>query len=211
MNRSRIIVKVVGADVTCRDNKTYINPPKTAKEILERLQASGYVGDLQSYAGASLSGDDLLDDKQEYTLELAPEGVGQGRALLLSESGKAILGKSVLLVMVNGLAVGGGFFYLPGKAVTADHTLPASHRKGSELTIRTAEKTLQMEIGTCSKNCNCGIIPNVNCGKPETSIAQLLHSATSSGGAKATVQQPLRAGHSLASCVAAWCMHESRS
>jgi len=74
MNRSRIKVKVVGADVTCRDNKTYINPPKTAKEILERLQASGYVGDLQSYAGASLSGDDLLDDKQEYTLELAPEG-----------------------------------------------------------------------------------------------------------------------------------------
>jgi len=57
-----------------------------------------------------------------------PVGVGHGRAPLLSESGKAILGKSVLLVMVNGLAVGGGFFYLPGKAVTADHTLPASHR-----------------------------------------------------------------------------------
>ena len=57
-----------------------------------------------------------------------PVGVDQGRAPLLSESGKAILGKSVFLVMVNGLAVGGGFFYLPGKAVTADHTLPASHR-----------------------------------------------------------------------------------
>ena len=36
--------------------------------------------------------------------------------------------KNVLLVMVNGLAVGGGFFYLPGKAVTAAHNLPASHR-----------------------------------------------------------------------------------
>ncbi len=78
MNHSRINVRVVGTDGTCRDNKIYINPPKTAKEILERLQASGYVGDLQSYTGAnhhcSLSGDDLLDDKQEYTLELAPEG-----------------------------------------------------------------------------------------------------------------------------------------
>lgn len=59
--------------------------------------------------------------------------------------------KKCILVMVNGLAVGGGFFYLPGKAVTADHNLPASHRKGSELTIRTVEKSLQMEIGTCSK------------------------------------------------------------
>jgi len=55
-------------------------------------------------------------------------GAGQGRAPLLSESGKAILEKSVFLVMVNGLAVGGGFFYLPGKAVTVDHNLPASHR-----------------------------------------------------------------------------------
>ncbi len=55
-------------------------------------------------------------------------GVGQGRAPLLSASGKAIVQKSVFWVMVNGLAVGGGFFYLPGKAVTADHNLLASHR-----------------------------------------------------------------------------------
>lgn len=55
-------------------------------------------------------------------------GVGQGRAPLLSESGKARVQKNVFLVMVNGLAVAGGFFYLPGKAVTADHNLPASHR-----------------------------------------------------------------------------------
>ncbi len=74
MHHSRINVRVVGTDGTCRDNKTYIKPPKTAKEILERLQASGHVGDLQNCTGASLSGDDLLDDKQDYTLELAPEG-----------------------------------------------------------------------------------------------------------------------------------------
>ena len=53
----------MGADGTCRDNKTYKNPPKTAKGILERLQASGYVGDLQDSTGDSLSGDDLLGDK----------------------------------------------------------------------------------------------------------------------------------------------------
>ena len=162
MNHSRIKVKVVGTDGSCRDNKTYKNSPKTANDILERLQASGFVGDLQENTGDSLSGDDLLDDTQEYTLKLAPEGnmlclsilligitdksvvstlentrcnhvkfflgVGQGRAPLLSESGKARVQKNVFLVMVNGLAVGGGFFYLPGKAVTADHNLPASHR-----------------------------------------------------------------------------------
>ena len=74
MNLPRIKVKVVGANGTCRDNKTYRNPPKTVNEILERLQASGYVGDLQESTGDSLSGDDLLGDDQEYTLKLAPEG-----------------------------------------------------------------------------------------------------------------------------------------
>lgn len=74
MDLPRIKVKVVGADGTCRDNKTYNNPPKTAKGVLERLQASGYVGDLQDSTGDSLSGDDLLGDDQEYILKLAPEG-----------------------------------------------------------------------------------------------------------------------------------------
>ena len=66
MNLSRIKLKVVRADGTCRDNKTYKNPPKTAKEIREHLQASGYVGDLQDSTGDCLSGDDLLGDEQEY-------------------------------------------------------------------------------------------------------------------------------------------------
>ena len=74
MNHSRIKVKVVGTDGSCRDNKTYKNFPKTANDILERLQASVFVGDLQENTGDSLSGDDLLDDTQEYTLKLAPEG-----------------------------------------------------------------------------------------------------------------------------------------
>ena len=47
MNLSRIKVKVVEVDDTCRDNKTYENPPRTTNNIVERLQASGSVGDLQ--------------------------------------------------------------------------------------------------------------------------------------------------------------------
>ncbi len=74
MNHPRLKVKVVGADGTCQDNKTYKNPPKTANEILEHLRACGYVGDLQETTGDSLTGGDSLDDKQEYTLKLAPKG-----------------------------------------------------------------------------------------------------------------------------------------
>ncbi len=74
MNHPRLKVKVVGADGTCQDNKTYKNPSKTANEILEHLRACGYVGDLQETTGNSLTGGDSLDDKQEYTLKLAPKG-----------------------------------------------------------------------------------------------------------------------------------------
>ncbi len=70
-----IKVKVVQADGTCRGSQTYISPPKTAREILERLQASGFVGRLQDSTGVySLYGSDPLDDSQQYTLELAPSG-----------------------------------------------------------------------------------------------------------------------------------------
>ncbi len=69
-----IKVKVVEADGTCRDDNTFINPPKRAREILERLQAGGFVGDLQDSTGVSLIYSDLLDDGQQYTLKLAPSG-----------------------------------------------------------------------------------------------------------------------------------------
>ncbi len=63
MTAPLIKVKVVQADGTCRGSQTYINPPKTAREILERLQASGFVGRLQDSTGAySLCGSDPLDD-----------------------------------------------------------------------------------------------------------------------------------------------------
>lgn len=52
----------------------------------------------------------------------------QGRAPLLSASEKTQVGKNIFLVVVDGHAVGGGFFYALGKAVTADHNIPASHR-----------------------------------------------------------------------------------
>ncbi len=75
MTAPLIKVKVVQADGTCRGSQTYINPPKTAREILERLQASGFVGRLQDSTGAySLCGSDPLDDSQQYTLELVPSG-----------------------------------------------------------------------------------------------------------------------------------------
>ena len=70
-----IKVNVVQADGTCRRSQTYRNPPKTARETLERLQASGFVGALRDSTGVySLCGSDLLDDSQQYTLELAPSG-----------------------------------------------------------------------------------------------------------------------------------------
>lgn len=72
MTIPRIKVKVVEADGTCRGDKTYINPPKTARDILERLQARGFVGDLQDSTGVSLICSDPLDDSQQYTLKLAP-------------------------------------------------------------------------------------------------------------------------------------------
>ncbi len=67
-----IKVKVVQADGTCRNSQTFINPPKRASEILERLQAGGFVGDLQDTTGFSFTCSDLLDDSQQYTLTLAP-------------------------------------------------------------------------------------------------------------------------------------------
>ena len=59
--------------------------------------------------------------------------VGQGRAPLLSASGKAIVRKNVFLVMVNGSAVGGGFLYKPDQTVAPDHNIPASYRERSSV------------------------------------------------------------------------------
>ena len=69
-----IKVKVIQADGTHRDSQSFKSPPKTAREILERLQASGFVGKLQDAAGVSLTCSDLLGDSQQYTLKLAPSG-----------------------------------------------------------------------------------------------------------------------------------------
>lgn len=52
----------------------------------------------------------------------------QGRAPLLSASEKTQVRKNIFLVLLDDHEVGGGFFYAPGKAVTADHNIPASHR-----------------------------------------------------------------------------------
>lgn len=72
MDTSCINVKILEADGTCQREKGFINPPKAATEILNRLQAGGRVGTLRNSRGRSLSGSDLLNDSQQYNLELAP-------------------------------------------------------------------------------------------------------------------------------------------
>ena len=74
MDTSCINVKILEADGTCQREKGFINPPKAATEILNRLQAGGRVGTLRNSRGRSLSGSDLLNDSQQYNLELAPSG-----------------------------------------------------------------------------------------------------------------------------------------
>ena len=70
MSSQRITVTIVDAKGATRDVKTFKNPPKAASEILERLYASGYTGDLQDSAGDSLSGADPLGASQDYRLLL---------------------------------------------------------------------------------------------------------------------------------------------
>lgn len=74
MASQRIKVTIVDVKGVVQDAKTFKNPPKTANEILERLQASGYTGDLRDSAGDSLSGVDLLGASQEYKLQLPSFG-----------------------------------------------------------------------------------------------------------------------------------------
>ena len=74
MASQRIKVTIVDVKGDVRDAKTFKNPPKTANEILERLRASGYTGDLQDSAGDSLSGADLLEANQGYKLQLPSFG-----------------------------------------------------------------------------------------------------------------------------------------
>ena len=45
------------------------------------------------------------------------------RANLLDPDAQRKVLKSIVLVLRDGVCVGGGFFYAPGKAVTADHNL----------------------------------------------------------------------------------------
>ena len=65
---ARIVVHVVGPEQGFSTTKTFINPPKSAATILERLTAFGFSGDLQDSEGKSLSSTDPLDDSQEYRL-----------------------------------------------------------------------------------------------------------------------------------------------
>ena len=65
MDTPCIDVKMVEADGTYRRKETFISPPKTATEILDRLQAGGWVGTLRNVWGRSLSGSDLLNDGQQ--------------------------------------------------------------------------------------------------------------------------------------------------
>ncbi len=74
MGNLYINVKIVEADGTFQDERKHRKPPKPAKEILERLQAGGRVGEPLDSEGRSLSGSDPLDDIQQYTLQLAPSG-----------------------------------------------------------------------------------------------------------------------------------------
>lgn len=62
-----------------------------------------------------------------FSAPLFAEG-SRGRAPLLSTSGKNLVEQNVFIVLIDHEAVGGGFFFQPGKAVTADHNLPPSYR-----------------------------------------------------------------------------------
>jgi hypothetical protein len=71
MTAQKVTVEVKqGGEVV--DRKTYKNPPKTAAEILERLEKAGYEGDLLDSEGDSLSGKDPLDGVQTYVLLVRP-------------------------------------------------------------------------------------------------------------------------------------------
>lgn len=74
MSAQRIKVTIVDATGAVRETKTFKNPLKPANEILERLQASGYAGDLQDSAGDSLSGADPLNANHDYHLQLPSFG-----------------------------------------------------------------------------------------------------------------------------------------
>ena len=56
MDTSCLNVKILEADGTCQREKGFMNPPKAATEILDRLQAGGRVGTLRNSRGRSLSG-----------------------------------------------------------------------------------------------------------------------------------------------------------
>lgn len=63
--------------------------------------------------------------------EFNPSAVGTevGRAALLSREAKLRVRKNTFLVLRDEKEVGGGFFYAPGKAVTALHNLKPSQRQ----------------------------------------------------------------------------------
>ena len=75
--RPCIVVRIVapdqGTDQGSGIVKTFLNPPKDASTVLERLKASGFQGDLQDAEGYSLSSTDPLAHTQEYRL-VCPTG-----------------------------------------------------------------------------------------------------------------------------------------
>ena len=86
MSSQRITLTIVDAIGPIRDAKTFKNAPKAASEILERLHASGYTGDLQDSAGGSLSGADPLAPNQDYRLQLPSFGKCSAVCLALPET-----------------------------------------------------------------------------------------------------------------------------
>ena len=67
---AKIVIRVIdykGSEVA---RKTFKNPPKDASQILDRLSKAGYEGDLLDGEGVSLSGEDQMDDKEEFRLVL---------------------------------------------------------------------------------------------------------------------------------------------
>ena len=72
-----ITVKIFDDEGSEVAEQAFRNPPKEAKDILDRLSAAGYPGALLDAAGYSLSGSDQVDGTQMYRVVLrAPSSPG---------------------------------------------------------------------------------------------------------------------------------------
>lgn len=73
----RIVVRVEDPGHKFITTKKFLNPPKTALIILERLREMGFSGDLQDSEGNSLCSTDPLDGSQHYRLTCATGSAAQ--------------------------------------------------------------------------------------------------------------------------------------